>query len=121
MYAVIASGGKQYKVQEGGTVRLEKLAGNVGDAVSFAEVLLFSDGEKVSVGQPGLENVSVHGKIVEQDKSKKVIVFKYKRRKRFRRLRGHRQCYTAVRILKIEAPGLVSVVPSAETDTPAEA
>ncbi|MFP4476113.1 MAG: 50S ribosomal protein L21 [Desulfatibacillaceae bacterium] len=103
MYAVIATGGKQYKVQEGETVRLEKLSGAIGDTVTFDKVLLFSNGETTNIGQPVLENVSVHGKIVEQDKAKKVLVFKYKRRKRFRRKRGHRQPFTAVRIETIEA------------------
>jgi len=103
MYAVIVSGGKQYRVSEGDTLRIEKLEGEVGADVSFNKVLLFSDGEKVEVGQPALESVSVEGQIVEQGKSKKIIVFKYKRRKRYRRKQGHRQFFTAVKIGKIAA------------------
>ena len=103
MYAVIVSGGKQYRVSEGDTLRLEKLEGEVGADVTFNKVLLFSDGEKVEVGQPALESVSVEGQIVEQRKSKKIIVFKYKRRKRYRRKQGHRQFFTAVKIGKIAA------------------
>ncbi len=98
MYAVISSGGKQYKVQEGETLKVEKIAGEVGKAVSFDNILMFSDGEKVTVGTPFLGDVSVQGHIVEQDKAKKIIVFKYKRRKRYRRTQGHRQPYTSVKI-----------------------
>jgi large subunit ribosomal protein L21 len=103
MYAVVATGGKQYKVEEGDTLRVEKLSGDVGAEVAFDKVLLFSDGESVKIGQPVLEGASVHGHIVEQSKSKKILVFKYKRRKRYRRKQGHRQLFTAVKIDKIEA------------------
>ncbi|MCF8052362.1 MAG: 50S ribosomal protein L21 [Desulfobacterales bacterium] len=102
MYAVVNTGGKQYKVAEGEVFRVEKLAGEVGDPVSFDRVLLFSDGEKVAVGQPALEDAAVKGHIVEQGKAKKVLVFKYKRRKRYRRKQGHRQRFTAVKIDSIE-------------------
>jgi large subunit ribosomal protein L21 len=103
MYAVVATGGKQYKVQQGDVLRVEKLAGDVGAEVAFDKVLLFSDGENVQIGQPVVEGAVVKGHIIEQGKSKKVIVFKYKRRKRYRRKQGHRQPYTAVRIDAIEA------------------
>lgn len=102
MYAVVATGGKQYKVEEGATIRVEKLAGDVGEAVSFDSVLLFSDGENVKVGQPVLTGVAVRGHIVGQGKADKVLVFKYKRRKRYRRKQGHRQQYTAVKIDTIQ-------------------
>ena len=102
MYAVVSSGGKQYKVQKGEILRVEKISGDIGVPVSFDKVLMFSDGENVNIGQPVLENVSVNGHIVEQDKAKKIIVFKYKRRKRYRRKQGHRQQYTAVKIDSIE-------------------
>ena len=105
MYAVVNSGGKQYKVQQGEVLKVEKIAGDVGSPVTFDRVLLFSDGENVSIGQPVLDSVLVEGHIVEQGKAKKVIVFKYKRRKRFRRKRGHRQEFTAVRIDSIRAKG----------------
>ncbi len=103
MYAVIATGGKQYKVGEGETIRVEKLPGDVGDSILLDQVLLFSDGENVSVGQPTLENVAVHAKIVEQAKAKKIVVFRFKRRKRYRKKAGHRQQFTALLIDKIEA------------------
>ena len=98
MYAIVSSGGKQYKVQKGEILRVEKISGDIGVPVSFDKVLMFSDGENVNIGQPVLENVSVNGHIVEQDKAKKIIVFKYKRRKRYRKKQGHRQQYTAVKI-----------------------
>ncbi len=103
MYAVVESGGKQYKVQEGEILRLEKIAGEVGAPVTFDKVLMLSDGETVDVGKPILDNVTVNGHIVQQGKAKKIIVFKYKRRKRYRRKQGHRQQYTAVQIDNIKA------------------
>ena len=98
MYAVVATGGKQYKVQEGEVLRIEKLTGEIGSQVAFDQVLMLSDGENVKVGQPVLEGVQVKGHIIEQGKHKKILVFKYKRRKRYRRKQGHRQPFTAVKI-----------------------
>lgn len=98
MYAVVSSGGKQYKVQEGETLRLEKLVGEVGTPVSFDRVLLYSDGENVAIGQPMVDDIQVRGHIVEQGRAKKIIVFKYKRRKGYRKKQGHRQSFTAVKI-----------------------
>ncbi len=103
MYAVVKTGGKQYKVQEGDVLRVEKLAGDVGAEIAFEDVLLFSDGENLQVGTPKLDNVAVTGHIVEQGKAPKIIVFKYKRRKRYRRKQGHRQTFTAVKIDSIQA------------------
>lgn len=102
MYVIISTGGKQYKVAEGQTLRLEKVPGEVGTTVSFDRVLMASDGEAVRVGQPTLPGVTVTGRILEQGKAKKVIVFKYKRRKGYRRKQGHRQRYTALKIDAIE-------------------
>ena len=102
MYAIVDSGGKQYKAQEGEILRVEKLAGEVGDSISFDKILMFSDGENVNIGTPLLEDVAVSGHIVEQGKAKKIIVFKYKRRKRYRRKRGHRQQFTAVKVDSIK-------------------
>ena len=103
MYAVVATGGKQYKVREGQILRVEKIPGDVGAAISFDKVLIYSDGEAIDIGQPVLENVAVTGHIIEQGKAKKILVFKYKRRKRYRRKQGHRQQYTAVKIDSINA------------------
>jgi large subunit ribosomal protein L21 len=102
MYAVVNTGGKQYKVQKGETLRIEKIAGEVGSQVTFDKVLMVADGETFRVGQPLLEKAIVQASIVEQDKAKKIVVFKYKRRKRYRRKQGHRQPYTAIRIDGIE-------------------
>ena len=103
MYAVVASGGKQYRVQEGDTLRIEKIPGEIGAEVAFDQVLMVSNDDEVKVGQPVLDNVVVHGTIVEQGKGRKIIVFKYKRRKRYRRKQGHRQLFTAIKIGTIEA------------------
>ena len=102
MYAIMNTGGKQYRIQEGQILRIEKIAGDVGAEVAFDKVLMVSDGENVTIGRPTLENVLVKAQIVEQDKSKKILVFKYKKRKRYRRKQGHKQPFTAVKIGKIE-------------------
>ncbi len=98
MYAVVSTGGKQYKVQEGETLSVEKLPGEEGSQVSFDRVLMYSDDENVTVGKPVIENAVVSAHIIEQGKAKKILVFKYKRRKRFRRKQGHRQAFTKVKI-----------------------
>jgi large subunit ribosomal protein L21 len=118
MYAVVNTGGKQYKVQQGEILRVEKIPGDVGSPVSFDRVLMFSDGENVSVGQPVLDNIAVEGHIVEQGKAKKIIVFKYKRRKRYRRKQGHRQTFTAVQIDSIAAKGAEAKEAPEKTDEP---
>ncbi len=101
MYAVVASGGKQYKVQKGDILRVEKMPGDVGAPVSFDQVLMVAHGQQIAVGTPTLANATVSGHIVEQGKARKIIVFKYKRRKRYRRRQGHRQMFTAVKIDRI--------------------
>jgi large subunit ribosomal protein L21 len=103
MYAVIAAGGKQYRVETGEILRVEKLKGEISGEVAFDRVLLLGNGEDVRIGQPVVEGASVKGHIVEQGKNKKILVFKFKRRKRYRRKQGHRQLFTAVRIDTIEA------------------
>ncbi|MBL0717454.1 MAG: 50S ribosomal protein L21 [Desulfosarcina sp.] len=102
MYAIINSGGKQYKITEGEILRVGKIDGEVGSQVIFNKVLLFSDNENQQIGKPTLDNVEVGGSILEQGKEKKILVFKYKKRKRYRRTRGHRQEYTAVKIDSIK-------------------
>ncbi|MEA3416185.1 MAG: 50S ribosomal protein L21 [Thermodesulfobacteriota bacterium] len=103
MYAIVASGGKQYKVHEGEILRVEKIPGEARDSVSFDKVLMFSDGKTVNIGRPLLDNIMVNGHIVQQEKTKKIIVFKYKRRKRYRKKQGHRQQLTAVMIDDIKS------------------
>ena len=102
MYAIVNSGGKQYKICRGDVLKVEKIPGEVGGQVAFDKVLMYSDGQTVDIGRPILDNVTVKGHIVEQGKARKIIVFKYKRRKRYRRKQGHRQQYTAVQIDSIE-------------------
>lgn len=101
MYAVIETGGKQYRVQEGDTIFIEKVAGNEGETLSFDKILLVSNGEEVKVGKPYVDGVSVEGNIVEHGKAKKVVIFKFKRKKDYRKKQGHRQPYTKVKIEKI--------------------
>lgn len=100
-FAVIKTGGKQYVVHEGRYYDFEKLEGEEGKEVKFEEVLLTADGDKVVVGTPLVEGVKVTGKILSQFKDDKVLVFKYKKRKRYRKTQGHRQQKTKVLINKI--------------------
>jgi large subunit ribosomal protein L21 len=102
MYAVIKTGGKQYKVEKGTTVRVEKLEGDPGTKLSFDEVLL-ADGEKVQIGAPVVSGAKVAAEIVAQEKGDKLIVFKFRRRKAYRRKNGHRQSYTAIKVTDIQA------------------
>ena len=102
MYAVIKTGGKQYKVSEGEFLKVEKLEGNIGDSIEFAEVLMVG-GERVAIGAPLVSGASVTARIAAQGKDKKVLVFKSKRRKDSRKLRGHRQERTILKIEKISA------------------
>ena len=102
-YAIVRTGGKQYQVSAGSLVRVEKLSGNVGDMIELKDVLAVIDGDNVKIGQPTVEGAVVSATIVEQDKAKKVLVFKKKRRKGYRVKRGHRQMFTALRIANISA------------------
>lgn len=103
MYAVVRTGGKQYMMAESGFFKVEKLPGNVGDSVVFDQVLLVSKDGDVQVGRPTVEGARVTGTIVEQGREKKIIVFKMKRRKGFRKKLGHRQYYTGIKVASIEA------------------
>ena len=103
MYAVVKTGGKQYVLAEGDFVKVEKLPGDVGSEVIFDEVLLLSKDGELRVGRPRVDGARVTGTIVEQDREKKIIVFKMKRRKGYRRKQGHRQYYTGVKVQAIEA------------------
>ncbi len=103
MYAIIVTGGKQYKVAEGDTLFIEKLEAEEGAAVKFDQVLMVGDGENVKVGTPVVEGAAVEAKVVKNGKAKKVYVFKMKRKKNYRRKKGHRQPFTKVEITKINA------------------
>ena len=102
MYAVIKTGGKQYRVAEGDTLRVEKLPGEVGSRITFDEVLMVG-GDEVAVGKPTVDGARVEAKILAQDRAKKVVVFKYRRRKGYRRKYGHRQPYTEIQITGVSA------------------
>ena len=103
MYAVIQTGGKQYKVAPGDQIQVEKIPGDPGQEILFDKVLLASDGESIKVGKPYLEAAKVVGRIIRQDKARKILVFKYKRRKNYKRKKGHRQYISLVKIEKIES------------------
>jgi len=102
-FAIIKTGGKQYRVKEGSAFKFEKLDKKEGAQVIFDKVLLYSDGKKTEVGQPLVKGVKVTGKVVKQGKAKKITVIKYKRKIRYRRKKGHRQHFTQVKIEKIGA------------------
>lgn len=102
MYAVFESGGKQYKVAEGQTVRVEKLPGEKGDAVTLDKVLLLAGDDNAQLGAPYVSGATVTAKIVEQHRTRKVIHFQYKSKKNIRVKNGHRQPYTALRIESIQ-------------------
>ena len=105
MFAVIKTGGKQYRVAAEDTITVAKLAGEPGEAVTFDQVLMLSNDNGVEVGAPVVAGVTVTGEVVEQTRGEKVIAFKKRRRQNSRRKRGHRQDYTVVRITEILAAG----------------
>lgn len=102
MYAVIKTGGKQYRVAEGQKLRVEKLSGTIGDKITFGEVLLVG-GDTTKVGQPFVQGASVSAEIVGAGRGEKVIIFKFRRRKNYRRHTGHRQPFTELKITGISA------------------
>ena len=102
MYAIIESCGRQYKVSEGDVVFFEKLEAEEGKKITFDNVVLVSDDKKVEVGVPYVKGVKVEGKVVSHGKGKKILVYKYKAKKNYRRTQGHRQPYTRVEITKIK-------------------
>jgi large subunit ribosomal protein L21 len=101
MYAVMKTGGKEYRVSKGDLIRIEKLEGNVGDQVTLKDVLMVSDEGKTQVGTPLLNNAVIKGEIVLEAKGKKVLTYKMKRRKNYRRFKGHRQDYTLLKVNEI--------------------
>lgn len=103
MYAIIETGGKQYTVSPGDKLRVERLPGEVGAEVGFDRVLLVGEGESITVGTPVVEGAKVTGRILAQDRTKKVIVFKFQRRKNYRRKQGHRQHYTELEVTSVTA------------------
>ena len=101
MFAVLKTGGKQYKVSEGDLVQVEKLDGNVGDEVTLDQVMMVGEGEDLKIGSPFVDGCSVTGVVTKQFRDKKVLVFKFKRRQKYRRKNGHRQSLTELKITGI--------------------
>jgi len=100
--AIIKTGGKQYKISPGQKIKIEKLEGKEGDSINFDDILLVAEDKDIKIGQPKVESAKVTGKILKQDRAKKVIIFKYKSKKRYKVKRGHRQPYTFVEIETIK-------------------
>ena len=103
MYAVIKTGGKQYKVSPGDVVRVESLDAKKGDTIEIKDVCMISDGDKMSVGKPMLASAKVTAEVVDEDRGVKLLIFKHRRRKGFRKTNGHRQNYTAIKVKEIMA------------------
>lgn len=103
MYAVIKTGGKQYRVSEGDILAVERLEGDIGSTISFDSVLAVGGGEGLKIGKPFLEGATVDAEVLVQARAKKVLVFKFKRRKGYKRTKGHRQYFTRVRVKSINA------------------
>lgn len=102
MYAVIQTGGKQYKVTEGEILKVEKLDGEAGDKLTLDQVLMLKDDNGIRIGMPTVKDALVTVEVIEQGRSKKITVYKYKKRKNYRRKQGHRQAYTKIKVEKIE-------------------
>ena len=103
MYAVIMTGGKQYKVAPGEVVRVETLDAKKGDTVEIKDVYMIADGDNISVGKPNLASAMVTAEVVEEGRGEKLLIFKHRRRKGFRKTNGHRQNYTAIKVKEIKA------------------
>ena len=108
MFAIISSGGKQYKVSENTVLTVNKLAGKPGDKITIDEVLFASDGKEFSLGAPQIKGAKVDAEIVKQDRDRKILVFKKKRRKNYRRMNGHRQDITFLKVTSMNIPGIKS-------------
>ena len=120
MFAVVRTGGKQYRVQEGRPVTIERLPGEAGQTVELNDVLLLSDGDTVTVGAPTVEGARVMGTISEQGRAKKILVFRYKNKTRARKKNGHRQQFTTLMVDDVLGPGQ-QPKPKVEAAAPAEA
>mgnify|MGYP006117111337 FL=1 len=113
MFAVISSGGKQYKVSNDTILTVNKVAGEDGEKITVNDVLFASDGTELSLGSPNIKDAKVNLEIIKQDRDRKILIFKKQRRKNFRRKNGHRQDITFLKVLSIEVPGLT--FPKAES------
>lgn len=123
MYAIVETGGKQYRVTEGDVITVERLKAEAGEEVAFDKVLVLGEGGEISVGTPYVEAAQVFGKVVEHGKGEKVIIFKYKSKKDYRKKQGHRQPYTMIEITGVgtgKAKAPKAEAPKAEAAVPAE-
>jgi large subunit ribosomal protein L21 len=116
MYAVIKTGGKQYKVEAGATLRVEKLLGEVGSKVVIDKVLMINDGENTTIGAPLIAGATVNATVVSHGRADKVMIFKFRRRKHYRKTQGHRQSFTEILIDDVNGKGVVAkaAAPKAE-------
>ncbi|MCJ9427870.1 50S ribosomal protein L21 [Kordiimonas marina] len=119
MFAVVKTGGKQYRVAEGDVIKVEKLAGDAGATVTLDEVLMVGDEKGVKVGEPLIDGASVTATVLEQKKDKKIIIFKKKRRQNYRRKKGHRQEITVLRVTGIAAAAKKKAPAKKKTETAA--
>jgi len=103
MYAVIKTGGKQYKVSPGDMVRVEKLEAKAGETIEFKDVFMIADGDKVSVGKPALASAMVTAEVMGEGRGEKILIFKHRRRKGYRKTIGHRQDFTTIKVKEIKA------------------
>jgi large subunit ribosomal protein L21 len=116
MYAIVETGGRQYRVSSGDRIDVEKLAGQVGDTIALTTVLMIGQGAAVTIGTPTLAEARVEARIVAQKRGKKIIIFKHKRRKNYRRKQGHRQWLTSLQITEIHTAN-DNVTPTADIHT----
>ncbi len=124
MYAVIKTGGKQYKVEAGATLKVEKLLGDVGSKVVIDKVLMINDGDTTTIGAPLVAGATVSATVLSHGRADKVMIFKFRRRKHYRKTQGHRQSFTEIQIGEILAAGTVSnksVASKAAAEKPAKA
>ena len=121
MYAVVKTGGKQYRVTKDDTILVEKLDANEGQTVTLSDVMLLGDGDKVTVGNPVVADASVEAQVVSQTRGPKIIIFRRKRRKNHRRTQGHRQDLTLLKITDINTSGKKAATPAKKAAAKAEA
>jgi large subunit ribosomal protein L21 len=102
VYAIIETGGKQYRISEGDTIKIEKIEGEIGSTVELNNILMVSKDEEINVGSPLVRGAKATGEILDHGKDKKIVIFKHKRRKNYRKKQGHRQAYTSIKITGIQ-------------------
>ena len=119
MYAVIKTGGKQYKVEAGATLKVEKLLGEVGSKVVIDKVLMINDGENTTIGAPLIAGATVNATVLSHGRADKVMIFKFRRRKHYRKTQGHRQSFTEILINDVNGKGAVAAKPAAAKPTAA--